>query len=94
MERQPRKQARALLVKEVIFLEDYLECESNLLLGRYAAGSFLFALHSRARLGDLKEICEVILDFMPSGEGFIRMLSRLEIAFSFVPQLRLRRNRS
>ena len=41
MERPPRKQARALLVREVVFLEDYLECDSNLLLDRYAAGSFL-----------------------------------------------------
>ena len=75
MERPCRKQARALWVKEVVFLEDYLENECNLLLDRYAAGSFLFAVHSRARLGDLKEVCEVILDFLPSGEGFIQMVS-------------------
>ncbi len=49
-----RNQARVLRVHEVRFLETFLADERNVIVDRFAAGCFLFALFSRSRWSDLR----------------------------------------
>ena len=49
--RQPRRQARALTVAEVLVLEKFVCDDRMAAVDRVGVGSFLFALFSRARLG-------------------------------------------
>ena len=51
--RREKRQARVLSVAEVASLEDFLSNERNLVVDRFAAGCFLFALYSRSRWSDL-----------------------------------------
>ena len=77
--RPPRKQARPLKVCELEVLEQVLSSEKFCLQDRYAAGVFLFATYSRARVGDLKCIGKCITDVTqrPDGThyGYIEMHS-------------------
>ena len=50
--RQPRRQARALAVAEVLVLEKFVCDDRVSAVDRVGVGSFLFALFARARLGD------------------------------------------
>ena len=52
--RREKRQARVLSVAEVASLEDFLSNERNLVVDRFAAGCFLFALYSRSRWSDLR----------------------------------------
>ena len=52
--RKEKKQARVLSVQEVCSLENFLANEKNLIVDRFAAGCFLFALFSRSRWSDLR----------------------------------------
>ena len=52
--RREKRQARVLSVAEVASLEDFLSNERNLIVDRFAAGCFLFALYSRSRWSDLR----------------------------------------
>ena len=58
-------------------MEEFLEDGRNTLLDRFMVGGVLFAVHSRARLGDLKEVRAFKLDFSSysSDEGFIECIS-------------------
>ena len=60
--RQPRRQARALTVAEVIVLEKFVCDDRMTAVDRVGVGAYLFAVFSRARLGDLREVGEVTLD--------------------------------
>ena len=64
---------RALLVKEVVFLEDYLECESSW-TSMLPAPSCLPCTAVLAWV-ILKRFARLFFDFMPSGEGFIQLVS-------------------
>ena len=76
LSRPPRLQARALTVQEVQFLEAFVCDSSHALVDRFACGVFLFALHSRARLGDLVEVGEFRVDFHEDSDiGFIECVS-------------------
>ena len=57
--------------------KEFLEDGRNTLLDRFMVGGVLFAVHSRARLGDLKEVRAFKLDFSSnsSDEGFIECIS-------------------
>ena len=48
--RHEKRQARVLSVVEVASLEEFLSNERNLIVDRFAAGCFLFALYSRSRM--------------------------------------------
>ena len=62
--------ARALLCLEVLALERNLLDEEVHAFDRYAAGFFVFAVMSRARLGDLQSVSDFILDIINvDGEG-------------------------
>ena len=52
--RHEKRQARVLSVVEVASLEEFLSNERNLIVDRFAAGCFLFALYSRSRWSDLR----------------------------------------
>ena len=52
--RKEKRQARVLSVQEVCSLESFLSNEKNLIVDRFAAGCFLFALFSRSRWSDLR----------------------------------------
>ena len=52
--RHEKRQARVLSVVEVASLEEFLSNERNLIVDRFAAGRFLFALYSRSRWSDLR----------------------------------------
>ena len=52
--RHEKRQARVLSVVEVAALEGFLSNERNLIVDRFAAGCFLFALYSRSRWSDLR----------------------------------------
>ena len=52
--RREKRQARILSVNEVIALETFLSNEKNLIVDRFAAGCFLFALYPRSRWSDLR----------------------------------------
>ena len=69
LERPEKKQARTLLVAEVLDLEAMLADGARPLIDRYCAGAFLFALYGRARLGDLK----VLKPLTVSSPTFLRM---------------------
>ena len=69
--RPPRRQARPLSVAEVSFLESFVCDATRALQDRYCAGAFLFAVHSRARLGDLQAIKCFVSDLTDDGGGFL-----------------------
>ena len=52
--RHEKRQARVLSVVEVASLEEFLSNERNLIVDRFAAGCFLFALYSSSRWSDLR----------------------------------------
>ena len=60
--RQPRKQARALTVAEVLVLEKFVCDDRMTAVDRVGVGSFLFAVFSRARMGDLAQVSKITLD--------------------------------
>ena len=72
--RPPRKQARPFQVREVAFLEAFIQDPSKDVCDRYAAGACLFCIHSRARLGDVRAVKHMTLDFA-EGEGFLECVS-------------------
>ena len=77
--RQPRKQARALTVAEVLVLEQFVCDDRMTSVDRVGVGSFLFALFARARLGDLHRVTKVTLDVSPDdpawSNGFLDIVS-------------------
>ena len=73
--RPPRRQARPLSVAEVSFLESFVCDVTRTLQDRYCAGAFLFAVHSRARLGDLQAIKCFVSDLTDDGGGFLECVS-------------------
>ena len=73
--RPPRRQARPLSVAEVSFLESFVCDVTRALQDRYCAGAFLFAVHSRARLGDLQAIKCFVSDLTDDGGGFLECVS-------------------
>ena len=73
--RPPRRQARPLSVAEVSFLESFVCDATRALQDRYCAGAFLFAVHSRARLGDLQAIKCFVSDLTDDGGGFLECVS-------------------
>ena len=77
--RQPRRQARALTVAEVLVLERFVCDDRMTAVDRVGVGSFLFALFSRARLGDLCQVAKVTLDVSPGDPtwaiGFLDVVS-------------------
>ena len=69
-----RRQSVVLTVAAVLYLEEYLNTPHNNPFDRYAAGSFLFLLFSRSRVGDGKKVFDWIIDFVtgPGGcDGFL-----------------------
>ena len=62
--RKEKKQARVLSVKEVCCLESFLADEKNLMVDRFAAGCFLFALVSRSRWSDLRCVYGHVSDIL------------------------------
>ena len=76
LERKPRHQARPFSVEEVAALERFVRDSSKSAIDRYAAGSMLFAVMGRARLGDLKSVKSFICDFNPEdGSGYVEVVS-------------------
>ena len=78
LERPEKKQARTLLVAEVLDLEALLADGARPLIDRYCAGAFLFALYGRARLGDLRALDCFITDLLEDGTdgcGYLEVLS-------------------
>ena len=78
LERPEKKQARPLLVTEVLDLEAALADGSRPLIDRYCIGAFLFALYGRARLGDLRILDCFFTDLLEdreSGCGYLEALS-------------------
>ena len=78
LERPEKKQARALLVREVLDLEAALADNARPLIDRYCAGAFLFALYGRARLGDLRVLDCFITDLLEENAsecGYLEALS-------------------
>ena len=77
--RQPRRQARALAVAEVLVLEQFVCDDRMTAVDRVGVGSFLFALFARARLGDLHRVAKVTLDVSPDdpawSNGFLDIVS-------------------
>ena len=77
--RQPRRQARALAVAEVLVLEQFVCDDRMTAVDRVGVGSFLFALFARARLGDLRSVAKVTLDVSPDdpawSNGFLDVVS-------------------
>ena len=72
--KRQRKQSAVLTVAAVLYLEEYLNTPHNNPFDRYAAGSFLFLLFSRSRVGDGKKVLDWIIDFVtgPGGcDGFL-----------------------
>ena len=67
--RKKRKQSRTLLVSELQFLESFLKDPGNTPQDRYVAGCCLFAVYSRARVGDLACIEEVSVDVFQRVDG-------------------------
>ena len=61
--RPPKKQARALKVCELLDLENALTSHDYSAIDRFCIGCFLAAVYGRARLGDLRVIEGVLLDF-------------------------------
>ena len=68
--RKEKRQARVLSVREVCSLESFLADERNLVVDRFAAGCFLFALFSRSRWSDLRCVYGHVAD-IPEVEGKI-----------------------
>ena len=64
--RAPKEKARAMSVQEIIFLESFLRDASQTPRDRFA---YLFAVHSRARMGDLAEVHSFKCDFTAGGGG-------------------------
>ena len=62
--RREKRQARVLSVAEVASLEDFLSNERNLIVDRFAAGCFLFALYSRSRWSDLRCVYSYTADIL------------------------------
>ena len=62
--RREKRQARVLSVAEVASLEDFLSNERNLVVDRFAAGCFLFALYSRSRWSDLRCVYSYTADIV------------------------------
>ena len=77
--RQPRRQARALMVAEVLVLEKFVCDDRMTAVDRVGVGSFLFALFSKARLGDLRRVAKVTVDVSPDdptwANGFLDIVS-------------------
>ena len=67
--RAPKGKARAMSVQEIVFLESFLRDASQTPHDRFAAGAYLFAVHSRARMGDLAEVHSFKCDFTEGGGG-------------------------
>ena len=76
LNRPAKNQARPMAVSEVLWLEAFLADRNRALPDRYAAGCYLFAIFSCARLGDLKLVTEACLDFRDESDfGFIEVIS-------------------
>ncbi|CAE7323885.1 unnamed protein product, partial [Symbiodinium sp. CCMP2592] len=69
-----RVQARPFQVREVAYLEAFVQDGRRDVRDRYAAGACLFCIHSRARIGDVRAVKLMILDFA-DGEGFLECIS-------------------
>ena len=80
LERPEKKQARALLVREVLDLEALLTDHARPLIDRYCAGAFLFALYGRARLGDLKVLDCFVTDLLEDNAGECGYLEALSLS--------------
>ncbi len=68
--RKPRRQSRTLKVTELKYLELFLSDETKSLVDRFAAGTMLFAVYSRARIGDLAAVQSVSLDVCRAGGAY------------------------
>ena len=75
LERPPRKQARPFKVIEVCKLELFVKDKAKPCHDRFAAGAMLFAIFSRARLGDLKSIKNPCIDIAADGTGYLEVTS-------------------
>ena len=62
LNRPRRKQARPLTTNEVVFLEETLKNPGKDIRDRFAVGAFLFALYSRSRWSDLRNVDSYMLD--------------------------------
>ena len=62
--RKEKRQARVLTTQEVLSLETFLANEKNLVVDRFAAGCFLFALFSRSRWSDLRCVYGHVADIV------------------------------
>ena len=67
-----RNQAAPLGVRDVRALESFLANKEHHCVDRFVVGAFLFAVYARARLGDLKSISAVTLDFRRKGDGTVQ----------------------
>ena len=67
--RKQRKQSRPLTVAELNYLERFLADEGNSLQDRYAIGCCLFAIYSRARVGDLAALASTTADIFQTQDG-------------------------
>ncbi|CAE7336762.1 unnamed protein product, partial [Symbiodinium sp. CCMP2592] len=61
--RPPRVQARPFQVREVAYLEAFVQDSRRDARDRYAAGACLFCIHSRARVGDVRAVKMMTIDF-------------------------------
>ena len=78
LEREPKRQARPLLVKEVAALEEILRDESVDEVDRYATGVFLFNVYSRSRWSDIRAVCGFVADLDRSAgcSGYLEFSTR------------------
>ena len=67
-----RNQASPLGVRDVQALESFLANKDHRCVDRFVVGAFLFAVYARARLGDLKSVSAVTLDFRRKGNGAVQ----------------------
>ena len=70
MARKPRRQSRTLKVSELQHLETFLADKTKSLVDRFAVGAMLFAVYSRARVGDLAAVQCVSIDVCQSGGAY------------------------
>ena len=88
--RAPKGKARAMSVQEIVFLESFLRDTSQAPHDLFAAGAYLFAVHSRARMGDLAEVHSFRCDFTEGGGGgYIECVSLSQKSRSFANSMAL-----
>ena len=74
-----RKQSAVLTTDAVLYFEKFLADGEEDIVDRYAAGCLLFAVYSRSRISDLREVKGWFLDFaclVSHGQGYLECSTR------------------